>query len=212
MPYTLAHAIRVAGRHGLRVLRPPDPTHCLGEGPDILEPGRQGNHQRDVEQHRARNLVVNRNAKPEHRVAEVDEKHADGHQLQRGLDLSARAGRNDHALAGCDAAQASDAEVARDQDHDNPGRRASHRHEEDQHGCDHELVGQGIEELAQNTDLTSTTGQIAIEAIARRGDQVEDGRDETTDRAEVVDEVQDPRDDQDSPHRHDVGQVRDLAA
>jgi hypothetical protein len=92
----------------------------------------------------------------------VDQQHADGHQLQRGLDLSARAGRNHHALAGRYAAQAGDAQVARDQHHNHPCRRAAHRRKKDQNRRDHELVGQGIEKLAQDTDLTTTAGQVAI--------------------------------------------------
>jgi len=76
-------------------------------------------------------------------------KHTDGHQLQCGLDLSA--GLAAITMPSLDAMLRRPVmqQVARNQHHNHPGRRAAHRRQKDQHRRDHELVGQGIEKLAK---------------------------------------------------------------
>ena len=54
--------------------------------------------------------------------------------------------------------------------------------------------------------------QIAVEEVARRGDQVEQAGDERAQRVEVVDEEQHERDQHHPAHGHQVGEVRELAA
>ena len=131
---------------------------------------------------------------PQHRVAEVDQQHHDGHQLQRGLDLAALAGGDDQPLGRGDAAQAVDRQVAGDQHHHHPGRHAAQRHHEHQHGGDDQLVGQRVEELAQHAHLAAAARQVAVERVGGGRHQVEQRGDEAAQRAVVIDEEQHARD------------------
>jgi hypothetical protein len=146
---------------------------------------------------------------PEHgeavRVADDEAENAD--HLQRGLRLPAVAGRDDHSLGRGDASQARDAQLAREQEHDDPRLDAPHVHHPHEGRHHDELVGERIEELPEHADEVHPAREPAVEKIGDRGGGVEDRRPVAVTRSAAVEQDEHAGDHDDAQRRQ---QVRDV--
>lgn len=65
----------------------------------------------------------------------------------------------------CDAAQATDSELAADDDYHHPGRRNLQLHERDQRRGDEELVRNRIQHASKRGDLLAPAGKITVQQV-----------------------------------------------
>lgn len=108
----------------------------------------------------------------DHHAVLDDEQH-DGDDLRDGLRLAVPAGGDDHALAGGHHADARHDELAREDDERYPRGQHAQLDEREQGGGHEDLVGQGVDELAEVRHLAAAARQVPVEAVGG-GQQDED--------------------------------------
>jgi hypothetical protein len=84
--------------------------------------------------------------------------------------------------------------------------RLAARHQHHQHGGDHDLVGDRVEELAEARDLSLGAGEITVEIIGDSDDAVEDEGDRVVVRRGLPEEEDEDRNREDARQREQVGQ------
>ena len=97
-------------------------------------------------------------------IARVEDQREDGHNLQDHLDLAGARCRDDFVLCG-DQTQARDGEFARHDNHRDPCPHAIHRDESDQGAADQQLVGERVDEGAEDRDVAARPRNAAVDQV-----------------------------------------------
>ena len=140
----------------------------------------------------------------------VDDQERDGHDLQRGLALPQKGCAHDDALAGREAAKRRDQELPGEDHHDHPSRRHVELDQRDERGRDEDLVGGGIEQLAELRDLLAPPRDESVQEVRQRGEQEHPEADERL-ALELGQQNDDEQRNQEDPEeRQDVGNGQDM--
>ena len=127
-----------------------------------------------------------------------DENEGEAEDLDQGVELAEQAGAEVAQGAGGEeqGGDEQDAEVAAEDQHGDVARDQAHVGEDQEEGAEQELVGDGVEVLAEGGALGEPAGEQAVEAVAEAGED-EEGEGEAV---AAVEDFDDQEWDDEQPH------------